>query len=310
MDNFLDSEEVAQLHLDVQEVTVPISAFLANPQQDPSLLLIHSVALDELLISLNFLVLRLHSRIFDSIVSPLRQLEATLKGVEQSSAEQADASTDLRQEWIKSDSGQWKITVPHDLLLELVEMGFGDRDCAVFLGCSERTVRRRRAELGIKRRDSSDLSFEEVVNLLRRLRTMHSNSVGERGTWGALRAMGVRISRARMREAIRTIDPIAVNSRWTRYLKRREYFVPFVNSLWHMDGHHKLIRWKIVIHGAIDGKSRIVTYLQAAGNNRADTVAKLFLGGVAGRGWPSRVRGDHGGENVKVMELMEEVRGM
>ena len=25
------------------------------------------------------------------------------------------------------------------------------------------------------------------------------------------------------------------------------------NSLWHIDGYHKLIRWRIVIHGVIDG---------------------------------------------------------
>ena len=30
-----------------------------------------------------------------------------------------------------------------------------------------------------------------------------------------------------------------------------------VNSLWHLDGHHSLIRWKILIHGCIDGFSRI-----------------------------------------------------
>ncbi|KAF8835009.1 hypothetical protein BDN67DRAFT_913766, partial [Paxillus ammoniavirescens] len=31
------------------------------------------------------------------------------------------------------------------------------------------------------------------------------------------------------------------------------YSVPRSNYLWHIDGHHKLIWWGIVIHGMIDG---------------------------------------------------------
>lgn len=43
-------------------------------------------------------------------------------------------------------------------------------------------------------------------------------------------------------------------------IKRRKYKVPRPNYLWHMDGHHKLIRWGIVIHGIIDGCCRTVSY--------------------------------------------------
>ncbi|KIO23856.1 hypothetical protein M407DRAFT_44189, partial [Tulasnella calospora MUT 4182] len=46
--------------------------------------------------------------------------------------------------------------------------------------------------------------------------------------------------------------------RWKQAILRWTYSVPFPNSLWHIDGHHKLIRWKIVTHGGIDGKSRLV----------------------------------------------------
>ncbi|KAF9237395.1 hypothetical protein BU15DRAFT_30727, partial [Melanogaster broomeanus] len=35
--------------------------------------------------------------------------------------------------------------------------------------------------------------------------------------------------------------------------RRRKYYVKRPNALWHVDGHHKLIRWGIVIHGFIDG---------------------------------------------------------
>ena len=33
------------------------------------------------------------------------------------------------------------------------------------------------------------------------------------------------------------------------------------NSLWHIDGYHKLIRWRVIIHGGIDGFSRLPVYL-------------------------------------------------
>ena len=76
------------------------------------------------------------------------------------------------------------------------------------------------------------------------------------------------------------------------------------NSLWHIDGHHKLIRWRIVTHGGIDGYSRVVVFMKAATNNKATTVLESFLHGVNCYGLPSRVRCDKGGENVKVSEYM------
>ena len=47
-----------------------------------------------------------------------------------------------------------------------------------------------------------------------------------------------------------------------------------------LDGYHKLIRWKICIHGGIDGFSHEIVYLAAADNNRSSTVLQLFLRAV------------------------------
>jgi len=70
-----------------------------------------------------------------------------------------------------------------------------------------------------------------------------------------------------------------------------------------------LIRWKIVIHGFIDGKTRFIVGLRAHSNNRADTVLLFFLEIIKEHGCPSRLRGDHGVENVRVAEFMEETMG-
>ena len=65
-----------------------------------------------------------------------------------------------------------------------------------------------------------------------------------------------------------------------------------------------MFRWKLVIHGGIDGFSRAITHLQCHSNNRADTAFAEFIGAVERFGLPSRVRTDQGVENVDIARYM------
>lgn len=88
-------------------------------------------------------------------------------------------------------------------------------------------------------------------------------------------------------------------------IARRAYSVPGPNFLWHVDGNHKMIKWRFVIYGGIDGFSQLVTYLHCWMNNRSETVLDLFLKETDEYGVPSRVRSDHGGKNVLIWRFME-----
>ncbi|CAL8255133.1 unnamed protein product [Boreogadus saida] len=110
----------------------------------------------------------------------------------------------------------------------------------------------------------------------------------------------------RVRQSLKRVDPEGTEQRAlaNRTLHRRQYSVPGPNCMWHIDGNHKLIRWRFVIHGGIDGFSRLVVFLSAATNNRATTVLDAFLGAVRQYGVPSRVRSDKGRENFEVAYYM------
>ncbi|KAG1823697.1 uncharacterized protein BJ212DRAFT_1262075, partial [Suillus subaureus] len=65
---------------------------------------------------------------------------------------------------------------------------------------------------------------------------------------GFLRAHSVCVPWYQMRSLMHRVDMIG-QILW----QYKKYAVPWSNHLWHLDGHHKLILWGIVIHGLIDG---------------------------------------------------------
>lgn len=70
-----------------------------------------------------------------------------------------------------------------------------------------------------------------------------------------------------------------------------------------------MVTYGFVIEMFVDGYSRFVTAIRVSTNNRASMVLSVFLDGVRTYGVPSRVRGDHGSENLRVAAWMIQHRG-
>ena len=65
-------------------------------------------------------------------------------------------------------------------------------------------------------------------------------------------------------------------------------------------------RWRIIVHGGIDGYSRLIVYLDCATNNKAATVFNRFYEALSQYGLPSRIRCDKGRENTQIALYMLE----
>ena len=134
-------------------------------------------------------------------------------------------------------------------------------DIASMLQVSTSTVRRQIIQFGLGDEVNfsivTDAQLDHVAN---QFSISHPNS-GEKSFEGYLRHMGMRVQRSHIRSSLQRIDPRCVRNRFHATLHRRQYCVPMPNSLWHIDGYHKLIRWRVIIHGGIDGFSRLPVYL-------------------------------------------------
>ena len=124
---------------------------------------------------------------------------------------------------------------------------------AKLLGISERTLRRRREEFGL-RVDSgfTEVSEEHLTIVIEAVRSV-TPIIGQSRMIGALRSRGLHVQRWRILEIMRKIDPVGTALRWNQMVYRRKCSVPGPNALWHIDGYHKLIHWRLAVHACIDG---------------------------------------------------------
>ena len=195
-----------------------------------------------------------------------------------------------------------------DVSIEEVEflrsMRFTWTKISELLSISRSTLYRRLEEGGISQQvHYSSISNHDLDQQLVAIKLVYPND-GERLLNGHLVARKIIIPRARLRASIHRVDPENTAIRRSITVWRRVYYSEGPNAVWHVDGHHKLIRWRLVTHGGIDGFSRTIVYLKCCDNNRATSVLFAFNEAVRNHGLPSKVRSDKGGENVAVWQYM------
>jgi hypothetical protein len=125
------------------------------------------------------------------------------------------------------------------------------------LGVSVSTIKLRQKEHGLHR-NFSDISDDRLDDMIRSYKKERPDS-GYQYVQGHLTSLGYNVQRQRVRQAIRRTDRLGSAIRTRQPVRRRKYKVKRPNAVWHLDGHHKLITWGIVIHGIVDGFSRKVS---------------------------------------------------
>lgn len=197
-----------------------------------------------------------------------------------------------------------------------VELGLPVTVIAKTLQVSRATVSRAVQDLGLKAARSirhtplSQDALDELVGTFK----ANTRTIGRRNVKGMLVDAGLTATNKQIRcslqkwKAAQPQDP-GQAFRAAMNTLPRVYTVAGPNAVWHHDGQLGLVKHGFVIHGFVDGYSRLITALQVSCDNRAETVLEVFSSGVSQYGLPSRVRGDRGGENVQVANFMEEVRG-
>ena len=138
--------------------------------------------------------------------------------------------------------GRPRYEIPEESLEMLIENRFTVPQIATMMGISVSTVRRRMSDIGIHIRDYySTITDSELDQLVRSVQLQYP-MCGNQQMQGHLINKGYRIQQARLRDSQRRIDPVGTALRRLNIINRRQYSVPCPLSLYHIDGHHKLIR--------------------------------------------------------------------
>ena len=151
--------------------------------------------------------------------------------------------------------GRPRFEISKEQLLYLSSLSFSWTDISKMLGVSRMTIYRRRVEFDLISEPENVPTDMQLLIVLREMKRSHPD-MGEVMCMGIIRSMGYKVTRERLRQAIRSLDPLHTALRWRGgLLLRRPYSVAGPNSLWHigmymhvsdciiyyyLDGHHKL----------------------------------------------------------------------
>ena len=199
-----------------------------------------------------------------------------------------------------------------DLVAEYFNQGYTNNEIVFALlsthsvCISLATLKRILRCLGLRRRHNIMSPFHDIIGAILDIVEHSGQCLGYRTVWKRLCSQyNMRVTRNEVMELMRVIDGQAVERRRKRRLLRRRYICPGPNYVWHIDGYDKLKPFGFAIHGAIDGFSRRIMWLEVGrSNNNPAIIALYYLDTVKQLGGsPLRCRCDLGTENSKLEEL-------
>ena len=140
--------------------------------------------------------------------------------------------------------GRPKYKISEEQITLMLNLRFSIPEIAKLLSVTVSTVKRRIAKYGCHQRSVySTITDDELDNLLRIIISENPQTGYKRMT-GYLKVRNIIIQEKRLREAMRRVDPegVLLRSLQLKAISRRKYKVKGTNSLWHIDGNHRLIR--------------------------------------------------------------------
>ena len=145
---------------------------------------------------------------------------------------------------------------------------------------SERTLKRKLKDFGLKRREHVDKNLEiRVRNITtEELSAGPDRLNGYRSMWQILRLRHhMNVPRQLVASIMKQVDPEDVAFRKRRRLHRRTYVCPGPNFAWHVDGYDKFKPYGFSIHGCADGFSRRVLWLQVQRSNKKPKIIAQYF---------------------------------
>ncbi|KAJ8043438.1 hypothetical protein HOLleu_10518 [Holothuria leucospilota] len=157
------------------------------------------------------------------------------------------AVTDARESFasvrvLRRQRGSPKYNITPGQLEFLKACRFSKKKIAEILHVSTKTVCRRFREFNLGTKEYKYICSEKLDEMVRSL-LAGNHRVGTKAVVTLLHNEGIKVQRKRVRASVRRVDPAGVACRSRRVLKRMAYKVHGPNSLWHLDGNHKLIRF-------------------------------------------------------------------
>ncbi|KAK5646176.1 hypothetical protein RI129_004640 [Pyrocoelia pectoralis] len=156
-------------------------------------------------------------------------------------------------------------------------------------------------------------NYSNVLSLVRFIETQistHGKLHGYR--WMHLKCLqnGFIVTQDTVRQLLTILDPVGVDTRQRRRLRRRQYYNKGPNYIWHTDCYDKLKPFGICITGCIDGYSRYIVWLQAGTNtNNPNVIAYHFIQATLRfSGCPQTLRADMGTENSTIERIQNDLK--